>query len=167
MQTHADKRWTAVIILIISAVFFGLGLMYPILQTGYGIGPITIRQEKIYLASSFNYFFDQGEIFVGFILLFFTLIFPILKYIFLFYVLSGRNLPKQGYIATALEIINKWSMLDVFVVAVLILNMKFSSEIIISRLESGTSLFALSVVLLMIASFLTRRLGLTPKTSQV
>jgi paraquat-inducible protein A len=164
MQSQADKRSTAVIILIISGVFFVLGLMFPILQTGYGIGPITIRQEKIYLASSFNYFFDQGEIFIGFILLFFTLIFPILKYIFLFYVLSGRTVPKQGSIAIALEIINKWSMLDVFVVAVLILNMKFSSEIIISRLESGTTLFAVSVVFMMVASFLTRRME-TTKTS--
>ena len=50
-------------------------------------------------------------------------------------------------------------MLDVFVVAVLILNMKFSSDIIISRLEAGTSLFALSVVLLMVASYLVRKLG--------
>ncbi len=159
MRSEADKRWTAIIILIVSAIFFGLGLMYPILQTGYGIGPITLRQEKIYLASSFNYFFDQGEVFVGFILLFFTLIFPILKYIFLFYLLSGRTIPRQGPISTVLEIINKWSMLDVFVVAVLILNMKFSSDIIISRLEAGTSLFAVSVLLLMVASFLARKLG--------
>ncbi len=55
---------------------------------------------------------------------------------------------------TALEIINKWSMLDVFVVAVLMLNMKFDSAIIVSKLESGTTLFAISVVLLMTSSFI-------------
>ena len=72
--------------------------------------------------------------------------------------LSGRKMPQHTAIATALEIINKWSMLDVFVVAVLILNMKFDSNIIVSRLESGTTLFAISVVLLMTSSFITRKM---------
>ena len=68
-------------------------------------------------------------------------------------------------ISTALEIINKWSMLDVFIVAVLILNMKFDSDIIISRLESGTTLFAISIVLMMISSFMASRIpGVNGKT---
>lgn len=158
MLNMEDRRWTAIIILILSVVFFILGMMYPLLQTGYGIGPITIRQEKIYLYSSFNYFFDKGELFIGLLLLFFTIIFPILKYVFLFYTLSGKTLSKQGSIGSVLDIINKWSMLDVFVVAVLILNMKFSSDIIITRLESGTTLFAISIVLMMVTSFITRRM---------
>lgn len=49
-------------------------------------------------------------------------------------------------------------MLDVFVVAVLILNMKFDSSIIVSRLEAGTTLFAVSVVLLMTSSFIARKM---------
>jgi len=87
-------------------------------------------------------------------LLFFTIIFPIIKYIFLFTTLLGRRMPKQKFMSTALEVINKWSMLDVFVVAVLILNMKFDSTIIVAEVESGTSLFALSILLMMTASFL-------------
>ena len=67
-------------------------------------------------------------------------------------------MPRHAAFATALEIINKWSMLDVFVVAVLILNMKFDSSIIVSKLESGTTLFALSVVLLMTSSFIARKM---------
>ncbi len=157
MQNTGDRRWTAIIILILSVIFFILGMMYPLMQTGIGIGGFTIRQEKIYLYNSSTYFFDQGEFFIGLLLLFFTIIFPCIKYIFLFYTLSGRSLPAQGRIGTILEIINKWSMLDVFVVAVLILNMKFSSDIIITRLESGTSLFAVSIVLMMLSSFMTRK----------
>lgn len=49
-------------------------------------------------------------------------------------------------------------MLDVFVVAVLILNMKFDSSIIVSKLEAGTTLFAVSVVLLMTSSFIARKM---------
>jgi uncharacterized paraquat-inducible protein A len=67
-------------------------------------------------------------------------------------------MPRHGAVATALEIINKWSMLDVFVVAVLILNMKFDSDIIVSKLEAGTTLFAVSVLLLMTSSFIARKM---------
>ena len=145
-------------VLIASALFFIMGFMFPLLKTGYGIGPFTLKSDYIYLSTSFRFFFDKGEVFIGFLLLFFTIIFPILKYIFLFLTLLGRKLPRNHFFSTALEIINKWSMLDVFVVAVLILNMKFDSTIIVSKLENGTSLFAISVVLLMISSYITRKM---------
>ncbi len=145
-------------LLIVSLCFFILGFMYPLLRTGFGIGPFTIKEDYVYISTSFRYFFDNGEVFIGLLLLFFTIIFPIIKYIFLFLTLSGRKMPRHTAIATALEIINKWSMLDVFVVAVLILNMKFGSAIIVSRLESGTTLFAISVLLLMTSSLIARKM---------
>lgn len=157
MKEFEDKRKLALVILGCSAFFFALGFMFPLLQTGYGIGPIRIKSEYIYLSSSFNYFFDKGEFFIGFLLLFFTIIFPILKYIFLFITLLGKKLPRHQLMSTALDIINKWSMLDVFIVALVLLNMKFDSAIIVSEMESGTTLFALSIVLMMISSFIIRK----------
>jgi len=157
MKSNEDRRWTALLVLIVSALFFVMGFLFPMLQTGYGIGPITLRTEYIYLHSSFRYFFDKGEIFIGFLLLFFTIIFPITKYIFLFLTLAGRVQFRRPVLLTVLEIVNKWAMLDVFVVAVLILNMKFDSTIIISRLENGTTLFAISILLMMTASILARK----------
>lgn len=158
MKDRNDKKWIAIIILIASLVFFVMGFMYPLLQSGFSIGPFTIKSDYVYISTSFRYFFDKGEIFIGLLLLFFTIIFPIIKYIFLFITLLGRKLPRHSIFATALEIINKWSMLDVFVVAVLILNMKFDSSIIVSKLEAGTTLFAVSVVLLMTSSFIARKM---------
>ena len=157
MKSRNDRKGAALIVLSVSILFFAMGFMYPLLQTGYGIGPFTLKRDYIYLSTSFRYFFDKGEVFVGLLLLFFTILFPILKYIFLLLTLLGQRFPRQHYISTILEIINKWSMLDVFVVAVLILNMKFDSTIIISKLETGTTLFAISVVLLMASSFIARR----------
>ena len=150
----------ALLLLITSLLFFILGFMYPLLQSGFGIGPFTIKRDYVYISTSFRYFFDKGEVFIGLLLLllFFTIIFPIVKYIFLFLTLSGRKMPRHRAIATALDIINKWSMLDVFVVAVLILNMKFDSSIIVSKLEIGTTLFAISVILLMSSSFVARKM---------
>src|SRR5688500_11823235 len=157
MKTNENTRWIAIMLLAASGLFFVMGFNYPLLQTGYGIGPITIKNDYVYLFTSFQYFFEQGEIFIGFLLLFFTVVFPILKYIFLAITLAGRRLPRHHSVGTILEIINKWAMLDVFIVAVLILNMKFDSAIIISKLQAGTSLFAISVILLMACSFIIQR----------
>lgn len=148
----------AITILAVSALFFIMGFMFPLLHTGFGIGPFTIKSDSVYLHTSFNYFFEKGEVFIGFLLLFFTIIFPILKYIFILLTLSGKKFPRQGAVAAALEIINKWSMLDVFVVAVLLLNLKFDTQIIVSRLGSGTTLFAMSVLLLMISSLIAKKM---------
>jgi len=157
MKANENTRWTAVILLSASLLFFVLGFNYPLLQTGFGIGPLTLKNDYVYLFTSFRYFFDQGELFIGFLLLFFTVIFPILKYIFLAITLAGRRLPRHHAVTTLFDIINKWAMLDVFVVAVLILNMKFDSDIIISKIQVGTSLFAISVILLMACSFIIQR----------
>lgn len=45
-------------------------------------------------------------------------------------------------------------MLDVFVVAVIMLNLKFDSDVIISEMGRGTNLFAISILLLMTSSFI-------------
>src|SRR5688572_19090447 len=157
MISKKDRNSIALTVLVASALFFAMGFMFPLLQTGYGVGPIRLQSEDIYLSTSFQFFFDKGEFFVGSVLLFFTIIFPVLKYIFLFVTLLGKKLPKQRFLGTALEIINKWSMLDVFVVAVLLLNMKFDSTFIVSDLQAGTTLFELSIVLMMAASFIARK----------
>src|SRR3569832_454481 len=133
MKDKNDRRWIAIMVLIASLFFFILGFMYPLLETGFGIGPFTFKSDRVYISSSFGYFFDKGEPIIGFLLLFFTIIFPVAKYIFLFLTLAGKKFPRHGAVATALELINKWSMLDVFVVAVLLLNLKFDSDIIVSK----------------------------------
>jgi paraquat-inducible protein A len=154
MKKRDYQKWIALLLLITSALFFCMGFMFPLLKTGYGIGPFTLRSDYIYIGTSFRYFFNNGEVFIGALLLFFTIIFPVVKYIFLFVTLLGFHHPERRFLSTVLEIINKWAMLDVFVVALLILNMKFDSTIIVSKLQSGTTLFAISVVLMMVSSYI-------------
>jgi paraquat-inducible protein A len=154
MKNKFERKQVALVILLASLLFFILGFLYPILQTGFQIGPFTLKKEFVYLGSSFNYFFNNGEVFIGIILLLFTIIFPAFKFIFLILTISGKKINPHPSLILVLEIINKWAMLDVFVVAVLILNMKFDSKIIISKLEIGITLFAISVVLMMTAGFI-------------
>ena len=157
---NTDIKTFAWLSLVISVFFFVMGLTHPLLQTGYGFGPIRIKQELIYLGSSFRYFFNEGEFFVGALLLFFTLIFPIIKYLFLATTLLSIRISGLPKLNTLLEVLNKWAMLDVFIVALLILNMKFDSQIIVSELENGTTFFAISIILLLICSVLLKKLSI-------
>ena len=140
-MTNHEKKTVALTLLAVSIFFFVMGLTLPILQSGFSLGPIRLRQEFIYLGTSYNYFFEQGEYFIGVLLLFFTIIFPTLKYIFLLLTLGGLRLKGHQGLGIIMEVINKWAMLDVFVVAVLILNLKFDSNLIVSKVESGTTYF--------------------------
>lgn len=144
-----------VLLWMASVTFFVLGLTHPILETGLGFlyGLVTINHEYIYLSGAFRYFFEKGEVFIGLLLLLFTIIMPILKYVFLLLAIFNVRFKTQKAFMIVLDVVNKWSMLDVFVVALLILNMKFGSKVIISNLANGATYFAVSVVLLMACSF--------------
>ncbi|HSU27720.1 MAG TPA: paraquat-inducible protein A [Chitinophagaceae bacterium] len=152
-----EKKVLTLTLLAISVFFFIMGLTHPILQSGFSLGPFRFQQDYIYLGTSYQYFFNQDEYFIGFLLLFFTIIFPIIKYIFILLTLLGLRIRGHHFLGVMMEIINKWAMLDVFVVAVLILNLKFNSTLIISKLENGTTFFGISVLLLMICSLIARQ----------
>lgn len=147
-----------VLLWMASVTFFVLGLTHPILESGLGLlyGLVTINHEYIYLSGAFRYFFEKGEVFIGLLLLLFTIVLPVLKYIFLLLAIFNLRFKKQKPFLVVLDVINKWSMLDVFVVALVILNMKFGSKVIISNLKNGTTYFAISVVLLMACSLLMK-----------
>lgn len=152
------RKTYLLLILAASLFFFILGLTHPILETGLGFfyGRFTINHEYIYLSGAFRFFFNNGEPFIAILLLVFTIIMPALKYIFLTLAVFDIRFKNQKIFMIILDAVNKWSMLDVFVVALILLNMKFDSLVVISNLKQGTTWFALSVVLLMICSFLLK-----------
>ena len=119
---------------------------------------VGLSRKPIYLFSSIEYFFAEKEYFIGILLFTFTLIFPIFKYIFIGFRLINIKFGQRKWVEILVEVINKWAMLDVFVVAVIIVNMKFNSLIISTQIEIGTTFFALSVILLMTASYILKKL---------
>lgn len=131
-----------------SIVFFVLGMIHPIMSTTMFL----LSKKEIYLIDSVEFFFDEGELFIGLLILIFTFIFPILKYIYLGLKLIGIQFKGSKISAIIIDIINKWAMLDVFVVALIIINMKMNSALINSTLKAGASYFAASVLLLMVCS---------------
>lgn len=156
------KKQIVVILYFLSIILFVMGLINPILENSMFIG---FNKKSIYLFSSIKYFFAEKEYFIGMLLFVFTLVFPIFKYIFIGFRLINPQFGRKKSVETLVEIINKWAMLDVFVVALIIVNMKFNSLIISTEIKVGTTFFAISVLLLMTASFILKRTETTTKTT--
>ena len=80
----------------------------------------------------------------------------------LFAALNGKRVDRRRHrYVHWLSVLGKWSMLDVFVVAVLIASVKLGSIASI-EIHYGLYVFAASVILMMVATHLIhRRLGAT------
>lgn len=139
------------VILGISVVFFALGLIYPILSTKNSILGIVLDYKSVRLFDSVKIFWNEGDIILALVILVFTIIFPILKYIDLtIRFISKDVLPKK--IVVILQNLDKWSMLDVFLVALLLINFKLDSNIVVMNLRIGTTFIAGSVIFRILAS---------------
>lgn len=132
----------------ISILFFVLGLTQPIMRTTM----LLLHKKDIYLLGTFQYFYEEGELFIAVILLIFTFILPIFKYFFLGLKLLNITPSSSKAVNIVIEIINKWAMLDVFVVALIIINLKMNSTFVNAELKMGTSYFAASILLMMFCS---------------
>lgn len=111
-----------------------------------------VFEEEVSLIDSVTAFFQSGERFLGVIIITFTLVFPMVKFIYMFWGLLAPPTPLSTRISKILSVLGKYSMLDVFVVALLILNLKFHSDILDMQVRSGAILFGISIILNMIVT---------------
>ncbi len=134
-----------------SLVCFGLALYFPIFNSKTSILGFTLEEQSMRIIDSVNYFWDEGDVFLGLVILVFTIIFPALKYIDLAIRLFFTELiPKR--VVRILTVLDKWSMLDVFLVALLIMNFKLDTSLVVIKLQVGTTFIAIAVILRMLAS---------------
>jgi paraquat-inducible protein A len=153
LQEIHPKRIDIVILIVLSIVLLIIGLTLPILtvrqlwnSNTYSImtGVQNLWLEKYYALAC--------------IIFFFSIIFPIAKLVSLsavwFVRLKDENRESLVY---WMEVFGKWSMLDVFVSAIIIVWVKLGA-IASARAEIGIYFFAASVLLTMIVSSLQSRL---------
>jgi paraquat-inducible protein A len=98
------------------------------------------------LLSGIGYMFSEGEIFLAIIILLFSVIIPVIKMKLLYSLITGRVARhKQMDVLDKLVKYGKWSMLDVFVVAVLVSSVKLGS---LANVEArvGIYIFSLGVL---------------------
>ena len=153
-----DYKNILIYVVLTGSIFlFILGLSFPILSTKTEILGITLKYENIWLFTSIKYFFNNEEYLLGAVILFFTFIFPIIKYLDLINRVTGL-IEINERMEHILSLTDKWSMLDVFIVALLILNFKMNSEIIYMKIKIGTSFLAASIIVrMMISSYISHK----------
>ena len=148
MQT---RKIFALITLSISAAFYGLGLYFPLLATKKQIMGIVLTYKDVRLFDSVKMFYQHQDYLLAGIIFIFTIVLPVIKYFDLFNrLLNWIHFSKK--ISHFLHKIDKWSMIDVFLVALLLLNFKMDSNIIVMRLQLGTTFIAISVIFRMLAA---------------
>ena len=141
------------ILLLIALGLLIAGLLVPAVEVGVFLFPDTYSILEGVLA-----LFAQGNPVLGAILLLFSVGFPAAKILFAMFV-WWLTAPTQVWSRKAIGILadlSKWSMLDVFVVAVMILALE-GSLLTTADIHTGLFLFAGSVV---VSTFATRRLSL-------
>lgn len=148
-----ESKYILSFILLISISFFLLGLLYPILTTKQQVLGIVLNFQEVKLFDSVVMFYNENDYLLALIILLFTIILPIMKFIAIFNRLFDYfELPKK--MGHMLHLLDKWSMLDVFLVALLLSNYKLNSYIIFMELGIGTWFIALSILFRMSTSIL-------------
>lgn len=110
------------------------------MSTKYQVLNIPLKSQEITLFDSIRMFWNDGEYLVSVIIFCFTFLLPSLKYV----ELGLKICTTKKY--KALKEIDKWNMIDVFLVALLLLNLKMNSSFIVMQLEMGTNYIALAVL---------------------
>lgn len=146
MTNHLHKLFLNVFI-IASLILLGLGVFLPMMT----LEKFYFFENQVSLYSALQDLLFNSEWLLFLVIFTFSIVFPIIKSLFLFLVVNMGATKKQAY-KTFLKVlagIGKWSMLDVFVVAILLVTVKL--EMIANvQIHNGIYAFGASVLLTMV-----------------
>lgn len=148
-MTEAPLRWCyRVPLALLLWVALGLlvaGLTQPMIR----FEQFWIFSDTISLWSGTMTLLRSGETFLGSVLMLFSILFPVVKNLWLLVLVQlGRP---HGFGMRVLGALGKWSMLDVFVIAILIVSARMDG-ITEAQLLSGLYYFVVSIVLVNLVS---------------
>jgi len=161
LSQRKNNSFVRTLALSIAALcFFIPANLFPIMKTD----SITTFENSTILDGIF-YFYEHGEFFVGTVIFIASVFIPVWKLLTLFYLLysvqigSRWRLIEKNKLFKMIDVIGKWSMLDIFVIGLMISLVQFGE---LARVTTGYAAisFATMVVLTMLAteSFDTRLL---------
>jgi len=155
-MSAASSSQRAIPILLASAVLlFGTGIFFPF----FHVTKFWVFDDAVSVVGGIITLFHEGEYFLFTVLTLFTLVFPCVKLGLLGIIWLERehDLAKVRRLHGWVESLGKWSMLDVFVVAILIVAMK-SAGVADIHIGIGLYLFTFSVIATQFASVRVARL---------
>jgi len=136
-------------LLVTALLLFGTGIFFPF----FHVTKLWVFDDAVSVVGGIITLFHEGEYFLFTVLTLFTLVFPCVKLGLLGVIWLERehDLAKVRRLHRWVESLGKWSMLDVFVVAILIVAMK-SAGVADLHIGSGLYLFTFSVIATQFAS---------------
>ena len=150
------SRPVLLIVLLMSVLCYFEGISAPF-ATVQKESLISTETQQYSVLSSIDELTESGEGGLAAIIVIFTLLFPLTKYFCLSFGLLGGSEVKKTKLFRLVQSLGKWSMLDVFVVALLIVMMKINRQdhwYLSTRMhtESGLFIYAFSVLTSMIVA---------------
>lgn len=120
------------------------GLTLPIIRTSR----LWIFSDEISLVGVVRVLWREDEIFVGLVVLVFSLVFPVLKLVaaYVLWRFVAVDTRHFGRLLSLVEFLGKWSLADVFIVALAIVVLK-SSGLVNATIGIGVYPFSASIVL--------------------
>ena len=155
VKTHPRSGILIVLMLVASVVFFVAGIFLPFTS----VTKLWLFENQISVYRGLIVLWKAGELFLFLILFVFTVCFPFVKINAMLVLWLYPRLDNQqaGKLYHFVSNLGKWSMLDVFVMAILVLTVK-SSGVANIQVGSGFFLFFISVMLTQFSSLWTGRL---------
>ena len=145
-------KWLA----LLQIATFGIGLFAPMMTLRKGLW--IFQAENTYsVLGGIGDLFAGGNLFIALLISLFTVVFPILKVALLLWAWLTKLPAHSSRIVAGIELLGKWSMLDVFVVALLVCLVKLG-DLVKVEIRWGLYSFCASVLIGMFASWLTHRM---------
>jgi paraquat-inducible protein A len=153
-------------------IFINLLLWISLFTLAIGIfAPVMTFKKLLFYKNTFSIhsglvtLFNEGEYILFLIIFVFTILFPVVKIVLLFLIHYFRfwSLERRKRFLHYLSIVSKWSMLDVFIVALLVVIVRLG---ITGKIEVkwGIYVFALSVILSTLATQRLSRISHEPQS---
>ncbi len=142
------RRFLLSMAIVVAAVCLALGITLPIIK----LTRFVFWSSEHSLVTTVWVLIRENQLFLGFTVLLFSIVFPVLKLFYLVIVstLPSAEIKRLGFRLRALEWLGKWSMHDVLVMALMIFFIK-SQGVYDAASLTGVYFFTASVVLMILA----------------
>ncbi|MBI3851613.1 MAG: paraquat-inducible protein A [Verrucomicrobia bacterium] len=156
IKFHRRAGWTIVLMLLAAVGFFVAGIFLPFTA----VTKLWLFENQISVCRGLIVLWKGDELFLFMILFVFTICFPFVKMnaLLALWLYPGLTADRARTFFKFVSHMGKWSMLDVFVVAILVLTVK-SGGLASIKVQGGFFLFFISVMLTQFASLWTGRIA--------
>lgn len=156
ITAHRRAGWVIVLMLLAAIGLFGAGIFLPFTS----VTKLWLFENQISVYRGLIILWKESELFLFLILFIFTVCFPFVKInaLLALWLYPGLTADKAKASFKFVSNMGKWSMLDVFVVAILVLTVK-SGGVASIKVQSGFFLFFVSVILTQFASLWTGKIA--------